>query len=270
MRITTELLMAHMPESLALLVEALMGAPQQGAPITEYNYFEIVRGGHAELVNIGICLANQKSLLKGAVCAGDADLVARGLQLGADDKDALDSAILVAAAHGAPNELISMLVDAGGDPDSGMAHAGAKGNMRIIEHLAALGARRYNAVLAHATGAAHLRAMQWAISRGADNWDYALSCAAGVANKPMSIMCLHNGADPEVGLRAACGMGYPAFIKLARFFVSRGATGFNKALAEACEGGTYDGIKYLLESGATECPRCHESIEAHRDMYPQD
>lgn len=163
-----------------------------------------------------------------------------------------------------------MLVAAGGDSESGLVHAGRRGDIRIIEHLFTLGARNVDTVFGHALGASQLRAMEWALSRGASNWNYALRSAAGNANKPMSILCLYNGANPEIGLQAACEMGHPAHLRLARFFVGRGAVDFNTALGGACEGGTFAGVNYLIDCGATECPYCHFDVEDHRYMFSED
>jgi hypothetical protein len=242
----------------------------QTTPMTQRDYFNIIVGGHIELTEMSVHPDNQKELLRGAAQINNIDLLARAICLRPADVEHLSIAIIVAAAHGADNELFSTLVAAGGDPGRGMVHAAVRGNIRIIEHLTELGAQNYDTALGHATSGTHLRVMQWAFNRGASNWDYALSCAAGAGNRLMVIMCLHNGGDIEAGLRAACGMGHAAHMRVARFLVGRGAVGFNGALAEACEGGSFAAINYLIDCGASECLSCREPIETHRDKYPDD
>jgi hypothetical protein len=269
-RETTKLLTSHLPISLALLIESWLGVLRHSAPITQRDYTEIITGGHIELTEMGVHSDNQKALLFGAALINNICLLARAIRLRPADVEHLNSAIIAASAHGADNEIFSMLVAAGGNPNQGMVHAAASGNIRIIEHLAELGAQNYDTALGNAMGGMHLRAMQWAFNRGASHWNYAIQCAAGAGNRLMVIVCLHNGGDIEAGLRAACGMGHAAHMRVARFLVGRGAVDFNGALAEACEGGSFAAINYLIDCGASECSSCREPIETHRDKYPDD
>ena len=196
------------------------------------------------------------------------------------DWDLSEAIYLATRSNRDSNRKINYLIEQGASIDTALYFAGKNGDIDGIRHLTRHGAKvkDLDEALEGAVYAGKMEIVPYLVKMGADP-NVGMKEAIGMGKKDLNtvMQLVELGAnDFDEGLRVAAIYGR---IDIAEYMVSKGATDVNKALAFAT-GEVYDKpdaaklVKYLLERGATNIEEALENVTSRirmsRGDFPRD
>ena len=133
-------------------------------------------------------------------------------------------------------------------PNSLLCCAAQSGSIEMVEYLALLGLKNWNAALSYACKCGDKNLAEYFMLKGANNFSSAFSfaCMSGKMDV-VQLFASKDLFDWNDYLLSACKSGNIEIVKL---IISKGADNWNGALSSACISKNIDVVKLIIEKGA--------------------
>ena len=175
-----------------------------------------IREQVADLISSSKLSVNKR--MKIAITRGDAEIVKRMIELGANRDEAMSS-----AARGGHMEIVELMLTLGADDyDWAMSSAAEGGHLKIVKLMLTRNADDYNTAMSSAAGGGHMEVVELMLSLNADNYNRAMVSAALGGRMEIVKLMLSRMIPPE--LHTSGSMHPPT---------SRGAKNYDLAIQEA-------------------------------------